>query len=216
MAASEIAANISCEGWGTAVLLDALPPDGSRVEIQTERVARLILTGKESAFGQNVGLADVTGDGEIEPLVSSQPADAALDPIGALHVMTKFTDRCEHVPAGLGSSGLMLTRSGDDVLLHFDDTGLGEDSVTVQVFRGTIAALKPSFPYDHELMRPCANGTSPARDGGAAAAGAQQWYYLATRGCPSACWPEWRFGDLGSSSTEPRRVPQREPDTLCP
>ena len=126
-----------------------------------------------------------------------------------------YEDRCEQTPPSLGPSGLHVRRSGDDVLLDFDDTGLGINAVGVDLFRGTLTELRRWRRHDHVQMSPCGLFTSPGVDVAAAAPGIQTYYYLGTFGCPDACSPNRVTGGLGDSSTGPRPFPINQPDTTC-
>ena len=163
-------------------------------------------------------LADLSGDAVPEILFGAStdgPAGGRAD-AGAIYVV-RPDDRCESAPAGLGPHGIDLRRAGDDVLIDFDGNGLGDDSIGVDVYRGTIDTFRRRpYLYDHVLAPGgCGVPASPHADAGAASAGQADYYYLATRGCPDACGPYRLTGDMGFKSTgAPRPLPFIGADAL--
>ncbi len=207
--------SISCSR-GVAFLLDEIPPAGTVMDLEATPPALMIGTDRNRT-GRGVKLGDLTGDGVPEALVVGEFDPAVRSFTNVLHVI-RYADRCEDAPPPLPAPGLRLRRAGDDVVLDFDTSATGQDSNSVDIFRGTIPALRSVPRYDHGLV-PLACGlmNSPIVDAGAAALGSSNKYYLGNHGCLDVCGPTRRYGSLGSSSTGVARPgPTSSPEGDCP
>jgi hypothetical protein len=176
--------------------------------------------GPALVMGARVGFAvhqaDLDGDGSLEVIATDRGTGPSGDrPNTNVVQVLRYEDRCEVTPDGLGPQGLQLTREGDDVLLHFDGSGLGPDAIGVDIFRGGIASFDNNPVYDHlRLDDSCGLLVSPARDVGAALRSTDE-YYLATRACAPVCSHDRVFAPFVPATGGPRPVRRTYAD-LCP
>ncbi len=207
--------SVSCS-WGAAFVLEDVPPAGTSVDLAATPPPLTIGTDREGT-GLSVHLADLTGDGWPEPIVSARVDSQVWSLPNVLHVI-RYADRCEDAPPALPAPGLRLHRAGDDVVLEFDTSLTGQDSNSVDIFRGTIPALRIVPRYDHGLVPlACGLTSAPLVDAGAAAWGSSNKYYLGNHGCLDVCGPTRRYGSLGASSTGVARPgPVSSPEGDCP
>ena len=206
----------ACTSGGVVYRIDGMAGMNGAVDIDTLSAATAFGGDGVNLLGLVAVLADVTGDGELDPLIGFWSDGPAEDrPAAGGFLVANEADRCEFPSPGLSPTGLRVRRSGDDVLLDFEATGLGDDSVGVDAFRGTLAFLW-NTGYNHVQLHPCGLSASPARDPSAAAVAQPGYYYLATRACPDACSTNRLFGSFGESSSGPRPRPGLIPADSCP
>jgi hypothetical protein len=206
-----------CGEYGQLFIFTEIPPSGTIIDVRDARPALTIGNiGVGDSFAATAFLTDIDGDDWPEIFATTWMNGPAGDrPQAGAVYLVGMDDYCEEPPPGLGPAGLHVRRSGDDVLLDFDPREIGREHVGVDVFRDELRNLRRTGLNTLDVHPGgCAVGAPSFTDVGGAAPGAPTWYYLATYGCPDACTTERLFGDLGSSSTGPRRRPGRGYDAF--
>lgn len=208
----------ACPEISHVVLLDRLPSAGGAAAFL--ELDPLLTARDDSATLTDVFLADFDGDGGSELMFHAESNGPAGDRLacGSLTVVPR-DPYCESDPPDLVPAALRLSRSGDDVVLDIDLSGLDlGNGNTVDVFRGTIDSLHVGRGYDHALLpSACKLAATPALDVGAAAPLGADAYYLVASGCNDACLPERRYAGFGTASLGPRPLPSPPVDqAACP
>jgi hypothetical protein len=169
--------------------------------------------GPHVRYGANITpsvshLADVTGDGKIDAVTSSQVVGPPA--VGRSVVVLPALCGCSVASPEVDNRSLRVKKVGasrTDVEVAFDDGSIAGPGERVNVYRGSIDAFRSPSRYDHgRVATGCELLASPLVDPGEAATGLPDRYYLAVHRCRAgAAAAEGSYGNAFDGRRRPRR-----------